>query len=116
MKKLFGGLNITWKKVIIGAILAGIYTAVMAIIPITKDTSFRDISALFEVWVLFGILLITNSKTPKESGLKCFVFFLISQPLIYLIQVPFSWLHWELFKYYKFWFVFRFNGFSRGSS
>ena len=106
MKKLFGGLNITWKKIIISAILIGIYTAVMAILPITKDKSFRDISISYEVWVLFGILIITNSKSAKESALKCFVFFLISQPLIYLIQVPFSWLYWELFKYYRFWFGF----------
>lgn len=29
-------------------------------------------------------------KKPLESALKTFVFFLISQPLIYLLQVPFS--------------------------
>ena len=105
MKKLFGGLNITWPKLIIWAVIAGIYTAVMAILPITKDTSFRDISATFEVWILFGIIIITNSKTPKESALKCFVFFLVSQPLVYLIQVPFSWQHWGLFRYYGYWFI-----------
>ena len=105
MKKLFGGLNITWTKLIIWAIIAGVYTAVMAILPITRDTSFRDIAVTFEVWILFGILIITNSKSPKESALKCFVFFLISQPLVYLLQVPFSWQGWGLFKYYGYWFV-----------
>ena len=105
MKKLFGGLNITYTKLIIWAIIAGIYTAVMAILPITRDTSFRDITATFEVWVLFGIIIITNSKTPKEAALKSFIFFLISQPLVYLIQVPFSWQHWGLFCYYGYWFI-----------
>ena len=105
MKKLFGELNITWKKLIIFAIICGIYPAIMALLPITQDTSFRDIAISFEVWILFGIIIITNSNTAKESALKCFVFFLISQPLIYLVQVPFSHLGWQLFRYYKFWFI-----------
>ena len=105
MKKLFGGLNLTWPKIIIGAILAGAYTALMAILPAAKDTSFADITISFEVWILFGILIITNSKTPKESALKCFVFFLISQPLVYLIQVPFNRMGWGIFVYYKYWFI-----------
>lgn len=105
MKKLFGGIDLTWKKLIIFAILAGVYTAAMAIIPITKDTSFRDISITFEWWILFGILIICNSKSNLDSALKCFVFFLISQPLVYLLQVPFSWLGWQIFDYYRYWFI-----------
>lgn len=105
MKKLFGGIDLTWKKLIIFSIIAAIYTAIMAIIPITADTSFRDISVQFEWWILFGIVIITNSKSPIDSALKCFVFFLISQPLIYLIQVPFSYMGWQLFNYYKYWFI-----------
>ncbi len=34
-----------------------------------------------------------------------FFFFLISQPLIYLLQVPFSSMGFELFIYYKYWFI-----------
>ena len=104
MKKLFGGINLTWKKLIIFAIIAGTYTAIMALLPITKDTSFRDIAIYFEWWILFGIIIICNSKTPLDSALKCFVFFLISQPLVYLIQVPFSSMGWSLFGYYRYWF------------
>lgn len=95
----------TWKKLIIFAIIAGVYTAVMAILPITADTSFRDIAVYLEWWILFGIIIICNSKSPKDSALKCFVFFLISQPLIYLIQVPFSSMGFGLFKYYRYWFI-----------
>lgn len=105
MKKLFGEINLTWTKLIIFAIVAAVYTAIVAILPIAKDTSFADISISFEVWILFGIIIIMNSKSARDSALKCFVFFLISQPLIYLLQVPFSWQGWNLFKYYKFWFI-----------
>ena len=105
LKKLFGGIDLTWKKLIIFAVLAGVYTAIMAIIPALKYTSFSSIVATFEVWILFGILIIMNSKSNKDAAFKCFIFFLISQPLIYLIQVPFSYQGWNLFGYYKFWFI-----------
>ena len=105
MKKIFGEIDLTWKRVIIFAILAGIYTALMAIIPGLKYTSFSTIATTFEVWILFGIIIIMNSKSNNDAALKCFVFFLISQPLIYLLQVPFSWQGWNLFQYYRYWFV-----------
>jgi len=105
LKKLFGEIDLTWTKLIIFAVLAGVYTAVMAILPITKHTSFADITIYFEAWILFGILIIMNSKSPIDSALKCFVFFLISQPLVYLIQVPFSALGWKIFGFYRYWFI-----------
>lgn len=105
IKKLFDGINLTWPKLIVSAVAAGVFTAAMAIIPIFQDTSFITITATFEVWILFGIIIIMNSKSNMDSALKCFVFFLISQPLVYLIQVPFSWQGWNLFGYYKYWFV-----------
>ena len=103
IKKLFGGINLTWPKVIVFAIIAGLYTGGMAMWPIVKDTSFIDITVSFEVWILFGIIIIMNSKSAIDSLLKCFVFFLISQPLVYLIQVPFNQLGWKLFNYYDYW-------------
>lgn len=105
IKKLFGGINLTWKKLIIFAVIAGAYTAIMAILPATKDTSFEDITVYFEVWILFGIIIIMNSNSPKDSALKCFVFFLISQPLVYLLQVPFSALGFGIFTFYRYWFI-----------
>ena len=102
MKKIFGGINLTWLKVIIMAVAAGIYTAIMALLPIARDTSFSDLTVTFEVWIFFGIFIIMNSKSAKDSALKCFVFFLISQPLIYLIQDVIN--HSKLFvTYYRFW-------------
>ncbi len=105
IKKLFGGINLTWPKLIISAVIAGVITAVIAIIPELRYTSFIGITVSFEVWVLFGIIIIMNSRSNLDSALKCLVFFLISQPLVYLIQVPFSELGWQLFGYYKYWFM-----------
>ncbi|MBR3357747.1 MAG: hypothetical protein IKG46_07930 [Solobacterium sp.] len=105
IKKAFGGIDLTWPKLIIAAVIAGAFTAAMAIIPGLHYTSFNAITVTFEVWILFGILIIMNSKSNLDSALKCFVFFLISQPLVYLIQVPFSTLGWQLFGYYKYWFM-----------
>ena len=102
IKKLFGGIDLTWKKLIIFAVFAGVYTAIMAMLSITNETSFRDIAISFEVWILFGILIIMNSKSAKDSALKCFVFFLISQPLVYLIQDAINGSSLFL-QYYRFW-------------
>ena len=105
IKKLFGEINLTWNRLIIFAIITSLYTALMTLLPALKDTSFHDIAVTFEVWILFGIIIIMNSKSSKESALKCFVFFLLSQPLIYLIQVPFNNLGFKIFIYYKYWFI-----------
>ena len=104
----------TWMKVIIFAVIAGLYTGIMAALPVTKDTSFADISITFEWWVLFGIIIIVNCQKPLESGLKCFIFFLISQPLVYLVQVPFNVYGWGIFKYYPGWFVWTLCTFPMG--
>lgn len=105
LKKLFGGINLTWPKLLIFAVITGVYTAIMALLPITHDTSFADISISFEEWILFGVIIIMNSKSAIDSALKCFVFFLISQPLVYLLQVPFSEQGFGLFRYYNYWFI-----------
>lgn len=104
MKKLFGGLNITWPKLIVFAVLCGVYTGVVAAIPALRDTSFQDICISFEWWILFAILIIVNSKSALESACKVIVFFLISQPLVYLVQVPFNEQGFGLFRYYPEWF------------
>ena len=113
IKKVFGGIEITKKKLIIFAIIAGAYTAIMAMLPIAKDTSFADITISFEVWILFGILIIMNSKSANDSALKCFAFFLISQPLVYLIQDVIN--HSNLFlTYYRFWIAWTIATFPMG--
>ncbi len=104
MKRFFGDINLTWPKVITMAIIMGIYTAIMAMLSVARDTSFSDLTVTFEVWIFFGIFIIMNSKSAKDSALKCFIFFLISQPLVYLIQDMIE--HSQLFNtYYKYWFI-----------
>lgn len=105
MKKFFGEVDLTWRKLIIFAVIAGVVTAVVALVHPLDFTSLHAIAETFEVWILIGIFIIMNSKSNKDSALKCFVFFLISQPLVYLIQVPFDELGFGLFTYYKYWAI-----------
>ena len=103
LEKVFGGLEMSWPRVIIFAIIMGIWTALMAMLA-PDGSSFHDIAVTIEWWVLPAMVIIVNSKKPLEAALKTFVFFLISQPLVYLIQVPFSDMGWGLFRYYPYWF------------
>ena len=103
--KLYGGIRLTWPGVILYAVGTAILTTIFLVVPIFQGTSFVRMGETLEAWIFFAVILIANSKTPLESATKTFVFFLISQPLIYLFQVPFSWQGWGLFQYYKFWFI-----------
>lgn len=103
--KLFGGIEMKWWKVILFAVASAVMTAVFLILPIFENTSFYEMGVTFEAWIFFAIIIMTNCKKPLESALKTFVFFLINQPLIYLFQVPFSYMGFGLFGYYRFWFI-----------
>ena len=105
LKKLFGGIPMTWPLVIVSAVLTAAYTAAMLLIPATENTSLRDIGGDVPCWIMFALIIISNCKTPKEAAAKTFVFFLISQPLIYIFQVPFSEQGWHLLWYYPGWFM-----------
>ena len=62
MKKIFGGINLTWIKVLIMAFVIGVYAACSLLIPITRLTSFSDLGATFEVWIFLGIFVILHSN------------------------------------------------------
>lgn len=98
----------TWKKVIIFSLIAGAVTAIVAMIPALVNTSFHDIAVYLDAWILFSLIIIMNCKDEKEAMLKCFVFFLISQPLIYLIQAIFTSEGFAIFRYYPRWLIFTF--------
>ena len=100
MKKLFGRINMGWPVVIVFAIIVGVYTAVMNIIPITEGTSFRDIAVSHEWWLIFAFVIVTNCEKNWEAALKVFVFFAISQPLIYGVEVLCGTLDAEMALYY----------------
>lgn len=103
LNKLFFKNEMSWKKVIIFSVSVAVFTALMLIIPFTIHTSLSNPGTYLESWILFALIIIMNCKKPLEAGLKTFVFFLISQPLIYLLQVPFSSLGWQIFMFYPKW-------------
>ena len=105
LNKLYGGIRFSWPLLIAYAIGAAVLTAVFLIFPVFEGTSFNRMGVYLEAWIFLAVLIMANCKTPLESALKTFVFFLISQPLIYLFQVPFSELGFGLFMYYKYWAI-----------
>ena len=103
--KLFGGLKMSWLRVILFAAATAVVTAVFLLVPVFEGTSFERMGVTFEAWIFFAVVIMSNCEKPLESACKTFVFFLISQPLIYLLQVPFSSQGWGLFGYYRYWFL-----------
>ena len=104
-EKLYGGLPMSWPAVILYALGSAVLTAFFLIVPVFKNTSFQRMGETMEAWVFFAVIIMANCKTPAESARKTFAFFLFSQPLIYLFQVPFSWQGWHLFAYYPYWLI-----------
>lgn len=104
MKKYFGQITMTWPRVIFLALITAVYTALINQVSLLKDTSFQDIAIYLDWWILFAVFIIVNCEKWWEAALKCFVFFLVSQPLIFLIEVPFYAQGWEIFRYYDYWF------------
>ena len=90
----------SWIHVIVFAVVAGAWTAAMNMIPITEGTSFRDIAITYEWWLIFAFIIAANCKKSWECALKIFVFFLISQPLIFGLEVVFGGLDAQLAYYY----------------
>ena len=84
--KVYGGLDMSWRNVILFAVGTAVITTIFLVVPIFKDTSFERMGVTFEAWIFFAVIIMANCKTPLDSALKTFVFFLISQPLIYLFQ------------------------------
>ncbi len=87
LKKLFGGLNMSWLFVVVFALVVGVYSGVVGALPATDGTSFHDIAVSQEAWVIFAFIIVTNCKKSWEAALKVFAFFLISQPVFYLVDV-----------------------------
>ena len=99
LNKLYGGLHVSWPAVILYAAGTAVLTSVFPILPVFKNTSFERMGVNLEAWIFFAVILMANCKKPLESACKTFVFFLVSQPLIYLIQVPFTTLGWGIFRF-----------------
>lgn len=102
LRKLFGGIRMTWPRVIAFAAGSAVWSAMLLMMPVDLDAA--GMGSTYPWWILFALIIISNCEKPLEAACKTFVFFLISQPLIYLFQVPFSGLGWDLFRYYPPWF------------
>lgn len=104
LKKLFGQYEMTWKRLIIFSVLCGVYTAAVLLTPGVNETALREIGVGYECWFILAVFVVSNCKNAKEAAIKCFVFFLISQPLVYLVQMFF--MDRNLLKdYYYPWFI-----------
>ena len=103
--RLFGRMKMTWPVVLLYAVASAILTVLFLTVPVFKNTSFERMGVTLEAWIFLAVVIMTNCRKPLESAVKTFVFFLVSQPLIYLLQVPFSPLGWQLFQFYRYWFI-----------
>lgn len=105
MKKTNSFLNkeITWIFVIILSVITAAVVAVLNCIPALEGSSFTMPATTIELWIVLALFILLNCKNYKDAALKTFVFFLISQPLIYLIEVPFKTPGWGLFQNYPRW-------------
>ncbi len=90
----------SWLSVVLFAAAAGIYTGAVMLIGVLKDTSFQDIGISYEWWVIFAVIIVVNCRKNWEAMLKCFVFFLISQPLVFAVEVLLGSLSMEMACYY----------------
>ena len=103
--KIFGGIRMTWKRLILFAVVSGIITGLIALLT-PDNNSIHQIAVTLEAWIVLAIIVAVNCDRPLDAALKTFVYFLISQPLVYLVQVPFSRLGFGLFSYYwPYWFI-----------
>ena len=101
MKKLFFGIEMKWRRVIAFAAAAGVVTGILMQLHALDGTSFQNIGISYEAWILFAVIICMNCEKPWEAAVKTFVFFLISQPLVYLTMWPeYHRFPWE---YYRFW-------------
>lgn len=100
MKRLFGNLKMSWLSVILFAVVTGVYTGLIMSFPALDNTSFQDIGISYEWWVIFAVIVVVNCNKSWDAMLKCFVFFLLSQPIIYAVEVLCGHLTAELGLYY----------------
>lgn len=105
LRKLFFDTKMTWPRVIIFSLITTVITVMALVIPFVARTSAVNIGVTFECWILFALIIIMNCEKPLEAGLKTFVFFLISQPLIFLLQIPFGGTFGNFVANYPRWFI-----------
>lgn len=105
MKRLFE-MKMGWKRVLIFAVVSALAAALLNCIPFLDGSSFTAPAETLELWIVLALVILINCGSTKEAVVKTFVFFLVSQPLCYLIEVPFKAEGWGLFRYYPYWGIY----------
>ena len=105
LKNYFGNYEITIKRLIILTLLCGTIPGILLRIPALENSSFTNPGVCYEFWVMAALFIITNCKSYKEACIKTFLFFLVSQPLIYIIQLPFNGFDTSILRYYTYWII-----------
>ncbi len=100
MNKLYGNLRMSWPATLVFAVIAGVYTGFIMMVDKLSGTSFQDIGIYFEWWVIFAVIIVVNCHKWWDAALKCFIFFVISQPVIYAVQIIFGHLDLDMAIYY----------------
>ena len=100
MSALFGKLKMSWPAVIIFAVIAGVCSGAVMLNDAWAGTSIQDIGISYEWWVIFAVIIVVNCHKNWDAMLKCFLFFVISQPLIYAVEIIFGNLTFEMGWYY----------------
>ena len=110
LKQVIKREELTYKNIIWFAIICGIITGIILDVELYKipsimNNSLFNIGICFEFWIFATMIIISRTKKPLEAACKVFVYFLISQPLVYLIKVPIDPRGWGVFVDYKGWFI-----------
>lgn len=110
LKKLIKKEKLTYQNIIWFAVVCGVLTGLILDVELYKipsiaNNSLFNIGICFEFWIFATMIIITRTNRPLEAACKVFVFFLISQPLVYLVKVPVDPRGWGVFVDYTGWFI-----------
>lgn len=110
LSKIIKKEDVTYKNIIFSAIICGIVTGIildveLCKIPSIMNNSLFNIGICFEFWIFATMIIISRTKKPLEAACKVFLYFLISQPLVYLMKVPVDSRGWGAFVDYQGWFI-----------
>lgn len=110
LKRIIKLEELTYKHIIVMAIICGVITGILLDIELFKfeaimHNSFFNIGICFEFWIFATMIIVSRTRKPLEAACKVFLFFLISQPLVYLVKVPIDPRGWSAFVDYKGWFI-----------
>ena len=97
--------NLSWGGFFLFTVTVSIISELLSVVPAFKNTSLSDSVKTLDWWIVFGVFVIIGSKSKTDSAVKCFLFFLISQPLNYLVRAPFHPDGLALFHRYPRWFI-----------